>query len=77
MGCKTNGYVLVLGQDLQLIPPSPQPLQYTFSVELRAKFVTQISPAEILDLVAQRTPEDDYLEFKSGIFHAAKTTKVD
>jgi ATP-dependent DNA helicase RecG len=45
-------------------------------VDLRNKFVSQISRAEILDAIAQRRGEDDYLEFKSELFHSRKPAKV-
>lgn len=45
-------------------------------MELRNKFVSQISRADILDLIAQRTVEDDYLEFKTELLHPRKPPKV-
>lgn len=43
---------------------------------LRDKFVSEISPAEILDVIAQRTAEDDYVDFKKEILHPKKPHKV-
>jgi predicted HTH transcriptional regulator len=51
-------------------------VHYTPAVDLRNKFVSQISRAEILDAVAQRRSEDDYLEFKSELLHSRKPAKV-
>jgi len=45
-------------------------------VDLRNRFVSQISRAEILDLVAQRTPEDDHLEFKRELLNSKKAPRA-
>lgn len=44
-------------------------------MDLRGKFASQISRAEILKLVADGTAEDDYLEFKGELFHPKKSQK--
>jgi predicted HTH transcriptional regulator len=44
-------------------------------VNLRNKFVSQIPRSEILDLIAQSTVEDDYIEFKTELFHPRKPAK--
>jgi predicted HTH transcriptional regulator len=41
-------------------------------MEFRNKFVSQISRADILDLIAQQTAEDDYFEFKTELLHPTK-----
>lgn len=45
-------------------------------MDLRNKFVGQISRAEVLDVVAQRASEGDYLEFKTGLLHPEKPPRV-
>lgn len=51
-------------------------MKYTDEVDLRGKFVSQISRADILDLIAQRAAEDDYLEFKTELLNSKKPTKI-
>ena len=51
-------------------------VQYTFDVDLRNRFVSQITRAEILGLIAEKAVEDDYLEFKAELLNRKKTPKV-
>lgn len=43
---------------------------------MRNRFVRDISSAEILNVIAQRTAEDDYFEFKTEVLHPKKPSKV-
>lgn len=45
-------------------------------MDLRNKFVRDISPPEILNVIAQRAVEDDYLEFKAELLHPGKSPKA-
>lgn len=58
------------------VQPKPVRCNIILLVELRTKLVSEISAAEIFDLIAQRTPEDDYFEFKAEFLHPAKPPKV-
>ena len=51
-------------------------VQYTFDVDLRNRFVRQISRSEILDLIAEKAVEDDYLEFKAELLHPGRSPKI-
>ena len=44
-------------------------------VAIREKLVTEISPADIFDLITQQTPEDAFLDFKKEILDPRKPSE--
>jgi predicted HTH transcriptional regulator len=46
-------------------------------VPIRGKLISEISPADICDLILQHAPEDQFLEFKSQLLDPRKPRQLD